>query len=164
MFATGVGATPRRAPSGSGAGTAAGLVAVGIWGMAPVAIRALVLQLAPLPLLVIRMGVAVVVLLGIVGYNLPVTVGLQWVPASTAGLVLASEPVWLLLLAALFLGERVSRRCWAGALVALVGVASGRAGFLGCGAGVEGVAQADAVRSLGADVVVADLAELGDGP
>jgi len=147
VFATGVGATPRRAPSGSGAGTAAGLVAVGIWGMAPVAIRALVLQLAPLPLLVIRMGVAAVVLLpwcgpmlrrsrreyvprlivagllGMVGYNLPVTVGLQWVPASTAGLVLASEPVWLLLLAALFLGERVSRRCWAGALVALVGVA-----------------------------------------
>ena len=147
MFSTGVGATPRRAPSGSGAGTAAGLVAVGIWGLAPVATRALVLQLAPLPLLVIRMGVAAVVLLpwcgpvlrrpgrkyvprlivagllGMVGYNLPVTIGLQWVPASIAGLVLASEPIWLLLLAALFLGERVSRRCWAGALVALAGVA-----------------------------------------
>ena len=106
--------------------------AVAIWGMAPVATRALVLQLAPLPLLVIRMGVAAVVLLpwcgpvlrgpgrqyvprlivagllGMVGYNLPVTIGLQWVPASTAGLVLASEPVWLLLLAAAFLGERVA--------------------------------------------------------
>jgi drug/metabolite transporter (DMT)-like permease len=140
-------ANPRRAPSGSGAGTAAGLAAVGIWGMAPVATRALVLQLAPLPLLVIRMGMAAVVLLpwcrpmlrrpgrqyiprlviagllGMVGYNLPVTIGLQWVPASTAGLVLASEPVWLLLLAAVFLGERVSRRCWAGAAVALAGVA-----------------------------------------
>jgi hypothetical protein len=46
----------------------------------------------------------------------------------------------------------------AGFEVVLVGVASGRAGFLGCGAGVEGVAQADAVRSLGVDVVVADLA------
>ena len=118
-----------------------------IWGMAPVATRALVLQLAPLPLLVVRMGVAAVVLLpwcgpvlrgpgrqyvprlivagllGMVGYNLPVTIGLQWVPASTAGLVLASEPVWLLLLAAAFLGERVSRRSWAGAAVALAGVA-----------------------------------------
>jgi drug/metabolite transporter (DMT)-like permease len=115
--------------------------------MAPVATRALVLQLAPLPLLVIRMGVAAVVLLpwcgpvlrgrgrqyiprlivagllGMVGYNLPVTIGLQWVPASTAGLVLASEPVWLLMLAAVFLRERVSRRCWAGAAVALAGVA-----------------------------------------
>jgi drug/metabolite transporter (DMT)-like permease len=115
--------------------------------MAPVATRALVLQLAPLPLLVVRMGVAAVVLLpwcgpvlrgpgrryiprlivagllGMVGYNLPVTIGLQWIPASTAGLVLASEPVWLLLLAAAFLGERVSRRSWAGAAVALAGVA-----------------------------------------
>ena len=115
--------------------------------MAPVATRALVLQLAPLPLLVIRMGVAAVALLpwcgpvlrgpgrqyiprlivagllGMVGYNLPVTIGLQWVPASTAGLILASEPVWLLLLAAAFLGERVSRRSWAGAAVALAGVA-----------------------------------------
>ena len=142
-----VDASQRRAPSGSGAGTAAGLAAVGIWGLAPVATRALVLQLAPLPLLVVRMGVAAVVLLpwcgpilrrpgrryiprlaaagllGMVGYNLPVTIGLQWVPASTAGLVLASEPVWLLLLTAVFLGERVSRRCWAGATVALAGVA-----------------------------------------
>ena len=147
MDAEAADATARRVPSGSGAGTAAGLVAVGIWGMAPVATRALVLQLAPLPLLVIRMGVAAVVLLpwcgpvlrrsgrpyiprlivagllGMVGYNLPVTIGLQWVPASTAGLVLASEPVWLLLLAAAFLGERVSRRCWIGAAVALAGVA-----------------------------------------
>lgn len=139
--------SPPVAGTGSRAGTGAGLVAVGIWGMAPVATRALVLQLAPLPLLVIRMGVAAVVLLpwcapvlrgtgrrhvprliiagllGMVGYNLPVTIGLQWVPASTAGLVLASEPVWLLLLAACFLGERVSRRSWAGAAVALAGVA-----------------------------------------
>ena len=137
----------RDATAGLRAGTGAGLAAVGIWGMAPVATRALVLQLPPLPLLVIRMGVAAVILLpwcgpvlrgpgrqyvprlivagllGMVGYNLPVTIGLQWVPASTAGLVLASEPVWLLLLAAAFLGERVSRRSWTGAAVALAGVA-----------------------------------------
>jgi drug/metabolite transporter (DMT)-like permease len=137
----------RVATTGRRAGTGAGLAAVAIWGMAPVATRALVLQLAPLPLLVVRMGVAAVVLLpwcgpvlrgpgrqyvprlivagllGMVGYNLPVTIGLQWIPASTAGLVLASEPVWLLLLAAAFLGERVSRRSWAGAAVALAGVA-----------------------------------------
>jgi len=147
VFHAAAGTSPRRVLSSSGAGTAAGLAAVSIWGMAPVATRALVLQLAPLPLLVIRMGLAAVVLLpwcgpvlrrpgrryaprlivagllGMVGYNLPVTIGLQWVPASTAGLVLASEPVWLLLLAAVFLGERVSRRCWAGAAIALGGVA-----------------------------------------
>ena len=146
MFHAAAGTGPRGVPPSSGAGTAAGLAAVGIWGMAPVATRALVLQLAPLPLLVIRMGLAALVLLpwcgpvlrrpgrryaarliiagllGMVGYNLPVTIGLQWVPASTAGLVLASEPVWLLALAAVFLGERVSRRCWTGAAVALAGV------------------------------------------
>jgi drug/metabolite transporter (DMT)-like permease len=139
-------ARARAAATGSGAGTAAGLAAVGIWGMAPVATRALVLQLAPLPLLVVRMGVAALVLLpwcrpvlrgpgraylprlfvagllGMVGYNLPVTFGLQRVPAATAGLVLASEPVWLLVLAAAFLGERASRRSWAGAVAALAGV------------------------------------------
>jgi hypothetical protein len=48
--------------------------------------------------------------------------------------------------------------------VALVGVASGRAGLLGRGPGVEGVAQADAVRSLGVDVVVADRAEVAAVP
>ncbi|HEY6313117.1 MAG TPA: DMT family transporter [Streptosporangiaceae bacterium] len=156
----------RPAPQGprpdSATGTAAGLAAVSMWGLAPVATRALVLQLPPLPLLVVRMAVASVVLLpwcvpllrhpvpyhpvpprpaarrsgrrlfarlvmagllGMVGYNLPVTVGLQWVPASTAGLVLASEPAWLLVLAAVFLGERASRRSWAGVAVALGGVA-----------------------------------------
>ena len=142
MFPRGATASPR-------AGTAAGLAAVSIWGMAPVATRALVLQLAPLPLLVLRMGVASVVLLpwcgpvlrgpgrkyvprlivagllGMVGYNLPVTIGLQWVRASTAGLVLASEPVWLLLLAAAFLGERVSRRCWPAPAFCHPGAAAG---------------------------------------
>jgi len=57
-----------------------------------------------------------------VGYNLPVTVGLQWIPASTAGLLLASEPVWILVLGRVLLGERVPRRAWAGAAVALTGV------------------------------------------
>src|SRR5690242_6178368 len=102
---------------GAAAGTASGLVAITMWGLAPVATRALVLQLAPLPLLVLRVALAAVVLLpvavpvlrrfvrseggrgggrvprlvaagllGMVGYNLPVTLGLRWVPASTAAL------------------------------------------------------------------------------
>src|SRR5216683_7990509 len=101
---------------------AGGLVAVGLWGLAPVATRAAVAHLAPLPLLVLRLGVAGLVLLpwavpvirrlrprsaarliaagtlGLIGYNLPVTLGLQWLPASTAGLLLATEPVWVMLL------------------------------------------------------------------
>ena len=43
---------------------------------------------------------------------------------------------------------------------ALAGVAAGRAGRFGCVIGVDRLGQADALREHGADVVVADLAEL----
>ena len=45
---------------------------------------------------------------------------------------------------------------------ALAGVEAGRAGGFGCVVGVDRVGQADALRQHGADVVVADLAELLD--
>ena len=125
----------------------AGLIAVCLWGLAPVATRAAVGHLAPLPLLLIRLTVASLVLLplampvfrrlrprsagrllaagllGLVGYNLPVTAGLRWLPANTAGLLLATEPVWVLLLSRVFLGERGGARAWLGSAVALGGVA-----------------------------------------
>lgn len=126
---------------------AGGLVAVSLWGLAPVATRAAVAHLAPLPLLVLRLGVAAVVLLpwavpvfgrlrprsaarlmaagalGLIGYNLPVTAGLQWLPASTAGLLLATEPVWVMVLGYVFLAERGAARAWLGSAIALGGVA-----------------------------------------
>ena len=126
---------------------AGGLVAVSMWGLAPVATRAVVAHLAPLPLLVLRVGVAALVLLhwavpvfgrlhprsaarliaagalGLIGYNLPVTAGLQWLPASTAGLLLATEPVWVMVLGYVFLAERSGGRAWLGSAVALSGVA-----------------------------------------
>jgi drug/metabolite transporter (DMT)-like permease len=128
-------------------GIGAGLVAVCLWGLAPVATRALVFQLAPLTLLTLRQLLAASVLLpwavpvvrrasahdmarfiaagllGMVGYNLPVTVGLQWLPASSAGLLLATEPVWVLVIGYVFLGERVGPRVLLGSGVALAGVA-----------------------------------------
>jgi drug/metabolite transporter (DMT)-like permease len=134
-------------PGPASGGLAAGLAAVIMWGLAPVATRALVGQLAPLPLLVLRIGLSGLVLLPwcvrhrrrlerghlgrlvlagllcMVGYNLPVTVGLQWVPASTAALILATEPVWILALGRIFLGTPVPPLCWAGAAVALGGIA-----------------------------------------
>jgi drug/metabolite transporter (DMT)-like permease len=61
--------------------------------------------------------------LGLVGYNLPVTAGLQWLPASTAGLLLATEPVWVMVLSFVFLAERGGARPWLGSAVALSGVA-----------------------------------------
>jgi len=124
-----------------------GLVAVSLWGLAPVATRAAVARLAPLPLLELRLTVASLVLLpwaipvfrrlrprsagrllaagtlGLVGYNLPVTAGLRWLPASTAGLLLATEPVWVMVLGYVFLAEHGGARAWLGSAVALGGVA-----------------------------------------
>ena len=124
-----------------------GLVAVSLWGLAPVATRAAVARLAPLPLLVLRLTVGVpgaaalgrarcsggyglvpaglliaAGALGLIGYNLPVTVGLQWLPASTAGLLLATEPVWVMVLGYVFLSERGGARAWLDSAVALGGV------------------------------------------
>jgi drug/metabolite transporter (DMT)-like permease len=125
----------------------AGLVAVTLWGLAPVATRAAVAHLSPLPLLTLRLTAATLVLLpwawpvfrrlrprsaarlaaagllGLVGYNLPVTAGLRWLPAATAGLLLATEPVWVLALGRVFLAERGGVRAWLGSAGALGGVA-----------------------------------------
>ena len=132
----------------TGGPLAGGLIAVTLWGLAPVATRAAVAHLAPLPLLVLRLTAASLVLLpwavpvfrkltlrsagrlvsagllGLVGYNLPVTAGLQWLPASTAGLLLATEPVWVMVLSFVFLAERGGARPWLGSAVALSGVAA----------------------------------------
>jgi drug/metabolite transporter (DMT)-like permease len=135
---------------------ASGLSAVIMWGLAPVATRAAVLHLGPLPLLVLRALLAGVIvlpwagpalrrqtranpaqrgqpgfarlaaagLLGMVGYFLPVAVGIQWLPASTAALILATEPIWIMCLGRLCCGERVTRGAWLGSVVALGGVAA----------------------------------------
>ncbi|MGW7007974.1 DMT family transporter [Streptomyces sp. NPDC054933] len=124
-----------------------GLAAVVMWGLAPVATRAAVAQLAPLPLAVLRAIIAGLVLLpwsirvlrrldragtvrvivagvlGMIGYNLPVALGVQWLPASTAALVLATEPVWILGMGRLLVGEHAPRWAWIGSAVALGGVA-----------------------------------------
>lgn len=138
---------------------AGGLVAVVLWGLAPVATRAVVAHLAPMPLLVLRLTVAALVLLpwavpvfrrlrlrslgrlvaagalGLIGYNLLVTVGLQWLPAATAGLLLATEPVWVMIVGKVFLAERAGARAWLGSAVALGGVAvlAGPAALTGTG-------------------------------
>ena len=128
-------------------GIGAGLIAVCLWGLAPVATRALVTQLAPVALLTMRQLLAASVLLPwavpvarragardmtrfvaagllvMIGYNLPMTVGLQWLPASSAGLLLATEPVWVLVISYVFLGERAGPRVLLGSGVALAGVA-----------------------------------------
>jgi drug/metabolite transporter (DMT)-like permease len=140
---------PRPSP-GRSRPMAGGLVAVGLWGLAPVATRAVVGHLAPLPLLVLRLGSAALVLLpwaipvlgrldarsaarlmaagalGLIDYNLPVTAGLQWLPASTAGLLLATEPVWVMVLGRVFLAERGGAQAWLGSVKCMLGGLAGR--------------------------------------
>ena len=94
------------------------------WGLAPVATRQLVLGLPPLAVAAIRFTLSsllflpvalpalrrpevradlrrllAVGVLGITGYNLPATIALRHVPAGTAGLLIATEPVWIAVIA-----------------------------------------------------------------
>src|SRR5580700_5775862 len=122
-----------------------GLAAVIMWGLAPVATRAVVGQFGPMPLLVLRSALVAVVmvpwavpvlrrldrasfarlaaagLLGMVGYYLPITEGIHYIPASTAALLLATEPVWILGLGRVLRGERVARWAWYGSGIAIAG-------------------------------------------
>jgi drug/metabolite transporter (DMT)-like permease len=152
---------------------AEGLVAVVMWGLAPVATRAAVTRLPPLPLLVLRLTAAALILLpwavpafrrlraraarrllaagalGLIGYNLPVTLGLQWLPASTAGLLLATEPVWVMILGYALHGERGGARAWLGSAAALAGVAVLAGPPALTGAAVTGAGGARALAGAG---------------
>ena len=127
---------------------AASLAAVAAWGLAPVATRYTVTRISVPETLVLRFAIASVLLAaalrglsprrliaqrrmiivpaltGVAGYNGAVTVGLQWTSASTAVLLLATEPLIVLIIARLLAGERVSRQRVFGAAIALVGVAA----------------------------------------
>jgi drug/metabolite transporter (DMT)-like permease len=74
-------------------------------------------RLADLPL------IALCGLAGMTGYQLLLNAGERVMPAGTASLLVATAPVYASLLAVAFLGERSSRRRWAGSAVALGGVA-----------------------------------------
>ena len=74
-------------------------------------------QLRDLPL------IALCGLAGMTGYQLLLNAGERVVPAGTASLLVATAPVYASLLAVAFLGERSSRRRWAGSGVALAGTA-----------------------------------------
>jgi len=74
-------------------------------------------RLADLPL------IALCGLAGMTGYQLLLNAGERVVSAGTASLLVATAPVYASLLAVAFLGERSTRRRWAGSAVALAGTA-----------------------------------------
>jgi drug/metabolite transporter (DMT)-like permease len=59
---------------------------------------------------------------GVAGYNVPVAYGSQWVPAGIAGLLIATEPIWIVLISILVQGEAWSPRLLAGLALAGTGV------------------------------------------
>jgi len=122
-------------------------VAAVFWGSAPVAIRVALHGYAPGQLAFLRFGMASVLLaayglvtgmrlprredlgtivlcgaIGIAIYNYILNYGLQTVQAGAASFLIASMPIWISLLAVLFLGERVSALGWSGILLSFSGI------------------------------------------
>lgn len=62
-------------------------------------------------------------LAGMTAYQLLLNDGEKIVPPGTASLLVATAPVYASLLAACFLGEHLTRRWWAGSVIALAGTA-----------------------------------------
>jgi len=63
----------------------------------------------------------VVGVVGITGYNLPATIGLRHVPAGTAGLLIATEPVWIAVIASAVRRRPPARRVLAGLGISAAG-------------------------------------------
>lgn len=124
-------------------------VAVVLWGLAPVATRYLVLNADPLGVLGIRFALCSLCYLpvlpwlrlgearwtprsrwllvacgvvGVVGYNVPMTLGIRDVHAGFAGILLSTEPLWIALLSVLFLRHRLTAPLAWGLAVAFAGV------------------------------------------
>jgi drug/metabolite transporter (DMT)-like permease len=138
-------ASPSRA--GERGALAGALGAVLIWGLIPVGTRYFVLKIDPLTFNVLRFAASgsaalplvwyarpwrwpgrdllwlvLAALLSVPGYNIPVALGAQSIPASEIGLLIASEPIFIIAFTVLIQRRRVGARVFAGAALALAGV------------------------------------------
>lgn len=136
-----------------GRAMAAITVAVVLWGLAPVATRYLVLAVDPLGSLALRFALCSICylpvapflnlgtwtprhrwlllgcgLVGILGYNVPMTLGIRDVQAGFAGILLATEPLWIALLSVLVLKQKLTAPLAVGLAVAFAGVITLSAG------------------------------------
>lgn len=68
-------------------------------------------------------GIALLGLVGIAFYNIALSFGQVTIPAATASFLIASAPVWMALLAALTMGERLRPSGWTGMALSFFGVA-----------------------------------------
>lgn len=125
------------------------LFAVTMWGLIPVAMRYLILELSPEAAMVLRLYpaglLAIIVLMfvgvrriewrdwgriaiasaaGNLGYQILAAYGMQNVPASWTGLIFGLEPVFIALFAVLLAGERLTVWLVAGIAVAILGTAA----------------------------------------
>jgi drug/metabolite transporter (DMT)-like permease len=135
---------PADAPRG---GVAAALVAVFIWALVPVGTRFFVLRIDPLMFNVMRFAAAgaaalplfvrarpwrwpvrdqllvcLCALFAVPGYNVPVALAARTIPAGELGLLIATEPVFIIGLALLLERRPISHRVLLGSVLALAGV------------------------------------------
>ena len=127
-------------------GVAAVIFAVCMWGMVPVGMRFLLIDLKPQTAILLRLYPAAIValiiavfsgkrnlswsdwvrliaasLLGNLGYQALAGFGIKLIPAAWTGMLFGLEPVFIALAAILFAGERLTRHFVMGLAVALIG-------------------------------------------
>jgi drug/metabolite transporter (DMT)-like permease len=140
---------PALKPNASLAGIAAVLFAVCVWGLVPVAMRFMVLNVPPQTVMILRVfpagiiGLLAVIYLGVrpmpwsawariaaaavignVGYQVLSTQGAQYIPASWMGILFGLEPVFIALFAVILAGDRLTSWLVGGMLLALAGTAT----------------------------------------
>jgi drug/metabolite transporter (DMT)-like permease len=139
----------RSQPSPRLIGIAAVLFAVTMWGLIPVAMRYLILDIDPPTVMILRLfpagviaaiavtivgvrriatrdwiRICIAALAGNLGYQILAAYGMQTVPASWTGMLFGLEPVFIALFAVIFAGDRLTPWLIAGIAVALAGTAA----------------------------------------
>ncbi len=151
-------------PSGRLTSLAAVLFAVTMWGLIPVAMRFLILDIQPQTVMLLRLfpagviGLVVVTVIGVrriafrdwlricvaaffgnVAYQILAAFGMETVPASWTGILFGLEPVFIALFAVVLAGDRLTPWLIGGIALSLAGTAALMLGSLSAPAGEVGL-------------------------